>query len=254
MVTWFLADRKYSFRRAYDENDWSDGKKNLLFFLCSLLFCFATSVIQAEGKYDSVLQSYVYEIRDPETDSKRFRTYLEKIGQYLALEVLEELQTKEVEVKTLLGATACHRLCDEKPVLVAILRAGVPLCHGTQMVFCNSEVGFLGMGRDEETLQPKLDYIALPDLKGKCVILTDTMIATGGSILKAIEIIEKQAPKRILVLGAIASKPGIANILESYPNIKIYTAAIDPALNEKGWIVPGLGDAGDRSYGKKSKN
>ncbi|NNM43970.1 MAG: uracil phosphoribosyltransferase [Chlamydiae bacterium] len=150
-----------------------------------------------------------------------------------------------------MGSTASHALCAEKPVLITILRAGLPLCYGVHKIFSDSEVGYLGMARNEETLQPKTDYIAIPNVRDKCVIIIDTMIATGGSILDAIRIVEKQGPKKIIVIGAIAAEAGIAKIVEYNPNIKIYAAAIDPQLNEKGYIIPGLGDAGDRCYGQK---
>ncbi len=197
------------------------------------------------------LEQLVYEIRDPQTDAKNFRRCLIKIGEYLAVDVMHELNTKEVEVQTLTGITASHTLCAEQPVLITILRAGMPLCLGVQKIFPDAEVGFFAMARNEETLKADTAYIALPDLKDKCVILVDTMIATGGSIIDAIKIVEKSNPRKIIVLGAIAAEPGIARIRAYYPNVKIYAAATDPVLNERGYIMPGLGDAGDRSYGLK---
>ncbi len=200
---------------------------------------------------NQALNELVYEIRNPETRPGKFRKALEKIGEYLAHEALNELQTREVGVQTLTGAEAKQLLVDESPVLVTILRAGLPLNAGVQKIFPNAEVGFLAMSRNEETLKADITYIALPHLKGKSVILSDTMLATGGSLLDAIRIIEKQGPKRIFVISAIASLPGIERISKIYPDIKIFAAAVDPSLNEKGYIIPGLGDAGDRAYGKK---
>lgn len=217
-------------------------KHFLFFFLLLNLSVFAQP---------QALNQLVYEIRNPQTDSARFRKALEKIGENLALDILEELNTAEVAIQTLTGAEAKHHLLNEDPVLVTILRAGLPLNAGVQKVFPNAEVGFLAMSRNEETLKAKVDYIALPDLKGKSVIISDTMLATGGSLLDAIQIIEQKNPKKIYVIAAIASKPGIERISKSKPAIKIFAAAIDPSLNTKGYIIPGLGDAGDRSYGKK---
>ncbi len=197
------------------------------------------------------LHHWVYEIRDPQTDAKTFRHSLEKIGEFLGYEVLDDLSTKVVSVETLTGAVASHVVCDETPVLVTILRAGVPLLDGVHAVFPDAEVGFLGMARDEETLQSKIDYIALPDMQDKTVILVDTMLATGGSFVDAIKIVEGRGPKKIIVVCAIASQAGISKIVNYNDAIEIYPAAIDPDLNEKGYIVPGLGDAGDRSYGNK---
>jgi uracil phosphoribosyltransferase len=197
------------------------------------------------------LSQLVYEIRDPTTQAAEFRNALEKIGEQLAYKAQDLLETQETSVKTLTGAVATHSLCSEEPVLVTILRAGLPLNAGVQKVFPNAEVGFLAMSRNEETLKAQVDYIAIPDLQGKTVILTDTMLATGGSILDAIQIIEQHGPKKIVILSAIASAPGVKRVQEVYPDVTIFAAAIDPLLNEKGYIVPGLGDAGDRSFGNK---
>ena len=211
---------------------------------------FIISGITAHAQSQAV-QQLVYEIRDPKTDSSHFRTALEKIGEYLALDVLEEMNVVEATIQTLTGSVAKHSLLNETPALVTILRGGLPLNMGVQKIFPNSEVGFFAMSRDEETLQAKVDYIALPDLNNRCVILSDTMLATGGSILDAIQIIEQYKPRKIFVVTAIASEPGISRIKKYNPAIKIFAAAIDPSLNSKGYIIPGLGDAGDRLYGKK---
>lgn len=197
------------------------------------------------------LNHLVYEIRDPQTQPSQFRQSLERIGEYLAINVLQEFSTKETTVKTLTGEDAKHHLADETPVLVTILRAGLPLNYGVHKVFPKSEVGFLAMSRDETTLKARVDYIGIPDLKDRTVIITDTMLATGGSLLDAIKIVEQYNPKRIFVICAIAAKPGIERIQKYNPSIKIFAAAIDPILNDKGYIVPGLGDAGDRAFGMK---
>lgn len=198
------------------------------------------------------LHQLVYEIRDPQTDYVHFRCALKKIGEYLAMSVLEELSSKETSIETPTGACAKHPLVDETPVLITILRAGLPLNEGVQNIFPNSEVGFFAMSRNEETLKAKIEYVALPHLENRSVILSDTMLATGGSLLDAIHILEKYHPKRIFVITAIASQQGIERILQHNSSIKIYPAAIDPSLNDRGYIIPGLGDAGDRSYGKKN--
>lgn len=218
-----------------------------------LLSLFVSSIsLSAEVLNDSrALSQLVYEIRDPETNRERFRTCLEKIGEYVALDVLQTMNTEEREVFTLTDATARHSLCCEEPVLVTILRAGMPLLLGVQKVFPESDFGFLAMSRNEETLKAKTDYIALPDIKGKCVIIADTMLATGGSILDAIKIIEPYGPREIILVCAISAEDGIQRVLDYNPKIRIYSAATDPTLNERGFIVPGLGDAGDRSYGEK---
>ncbi len=215
------------------------------FFLLTLFTAAAFAQTQA-------LSQLVYEIRNPQTDAAHFRQAVEKIGEYLALNILEELSAQETAIKTLTGAEAKHQLIDEMPVLVTILRAGLPLTAGVHKVFPNAEVGFISMSRDDKTLKAKVEYIALPDLKGRTVILADTMLATGGSLLNAIQIIESYGPKRIFVVTAIAAEPGLARVAQYNPDIKVFSAAVDPVLNENGYIVPGLGDAGDRAYGRKS--
>lgn len=197
------------------------------------------------------ISQLVHVLRDPQTDSKHFRAALEKIGEYLALEVLQELNRKRVEIKTLTGGVASNHLLAEKPILVTILRGGIPLLIGMQEIFPDSEVGFLGMARDEKTLKATTSYIEIPKIENRTVIVADTMVATAGSALDAIKIIEKYRPKEIIFVCAIAAKDGLAKITEYNPAIKVYAAVIDPLLNEKGYIVPGLGDAGDRSYGEK---
>lgn len=213
-----------------------------------LIALMAAMTVYAQSQ---ALNQLVYEIRNPQTDAVHFRIALEKIGEYLALDVLEELSVQETLVQTLTGAEAKHTLLSETPTLVTILRAGLPLTAGVQKVFPNAEVGFISMSRDEQTLKPKVEYIAIPDLQGRTVILADTMLATGGSLLTGIQIIESYGPKRIIVVAAIAAEPGLKRVAEYDPAIKVYAAAIDPTLNENGFIVPGLGDAGDRAYGKK---
>jgi uracil phosphoribosyltransferase len=209
------------------------------------LFLFASTI------YAQSIGQLVYEIRDPGTQAPRFRECLEKIGEYLALDVASHMPTEEVEITTLTGGIAKHQLLSETPVLVTILRAGLPLTTGVQRVFPTANTGFIAMSRNEETLKADVSYVAIPDVENKCVIIVDTMLATGGSFLDAIRIIEASRPKKIIVVAAIASEFGIAQISNYDPNIELYIGATDPSLNDKGYIIPGLGDAGDRCYGTK---
>lgn len=213
-----------------------------------LIFTLLAGVACAENQ---MLGQLVYEIRNPETDPAHFRQALEKIGEYLALQVADECSAQEASIQTLTGVEAKHRLIDEVPVVVTILRAGLPLVTGIHKVFPNAPVGYIAMSRDEETLKAKVDYVALPEMKGRTVILADTMLATGGSLIDALQIMEPYEPKKIFIITAIAAEPGVKRLANSRPDIKIFSAVVDPALNEKGYIIPGLGDAGDRLYGKK---
>ena len=226
------------------------GADMLQYFLVSL-FLFSSGFTSGYALDEFVLNQLVFRIRDPKTQAAEFRSCLEKIGEYLATDLYGELEQKNVSIETLTGSTVTHRLCVEKPVLITILRAGVPLYLGVQKVFPDSDAGFLGVMRDEHTLEPKVHYIAIPDLKDKTVIVIDTMLATGGSMVDAIKVLEKYHPKKIHVVCAIAAEKGLAKVSSHYPLIKITAAAVDPILNERGYIMPGLGDAGDRSYGKK---
>ncbi len=218
-------------------------KKVILFFFIQII---SVSLFS-----NPILESLVYKIRDPNTDKKEFREYLEKIGEYIAIDVAKNLNTKKQNIETVMQVKAEHNLVDEDIVLVTILRGGLPLFNGVFKVFPEAEAGFFAMQRNEETLKASVDYVALPPIDNKTVIIADTMLATGGSILNAIKIVEKRNPKKIILICALAAKEGIDNILKHNPDIEIYPAYVDPILNEVGYIVPGLGDAGDRCYGNK---
>jgi uracil phosphoribosyltransferase len=200
-----------------------------------------------------MMESLIYKIRDPMTQKKVFRESLEKIGELLAIEVLEDLECYESKIETLTNEIATHSLLVENPVLITILRAGLPLNQGVMTVFPEADVGFIAMARNEKTLKSNTSYTAFPELENKIVIVTDTMLATGGSLIDAINMIKAKNPSRIYVLAAMASKPGLDRILKACPYVKIIAACVDPALNEKGFIIPGLGDAGDRAFGKKNE-
>jgi len=218
-------------------------KKVILFFFIQII---SVSLFS-----NPILESLVYKIRDPNTQKKEFREYLEKIGEYIAIDVAKDLNTKKQNIKTVMQTDAEHNLVDENIVLVTILRAGLPLFNGVFKVFPESEAGFFAMQRNEITLKASVDYVALPPLENKTVIIADTMLATGGSMLEAVKIVEKRNPKKIILISALAAKDGIDNVLKHNPDIQIYPGYVDPILNDVGYIVPGLGDAGDRCYGIK---
>lgn len=219
-------------------------KKIFILAICSIHLSYAFS--------QNMMDSLIYEIRDPQTQKKAFRECLEKIGELLAYDIKQALPTQEASIETLTGHKATHNLVCQNPVLITILRAGLPLNSGVMNVFKESDVGFIAMARDELTLKSRTDYIAVPEITNKVVILTDTMLATGGSLIDAISLIKDKSPSKIYIIATIASQPGIDRIMKAHPDVHILAACIDPALNEKGYIIPGLGDAGDRAYGKKS--
>lgn len=190
-------------------------------------------------------------VRNQATRGEEFRATLEKIGEYLGYEIARRKETEQRSITTSLGETATHTLLKENPILIALLRAGLPIYNGLQKAFPEAEAGFIGTMRDEHTLKSKISYTALPLLTGKQVILADTMLATGGSLIDSIEFIKPQKPASITIIAAIASRQGMQRIHAYESGIEIYAAAIDPTLNAKGYIVPGLGDAGDRCYGVK---
>lgn len=211
-----------------------------------LIFLFLATFGFAES-----FNELVFALRDPKTPPHQFRECLNQLGQTLAMSIANNLSTEEVEIQTITKAFARHAIPIDQPVLVTILRAGLPLTMGALQVFEGAEVGFLGMARNEHTLKAETTYISLPELKDRLVILIDTMLATGGSFLDAIELLKARGAKEIIILAAIASQQGIERIYSKYPETKFYLGAVDPELNRQGYIVPGLGDAGDRCFGIK---
>lgn len=201
-----------------------------------------------------ILEHLIFKLRDPATDRKAFRETLEKVGEHLGIEIARDLKTTARSITTLMGEEAVHQVVEQDPLLMPILRAGIPLGYGLHRVFPYADVGFIGAMRNEESenSEATVSYTTTPEeIKDKDIILADTMIATGGSILETVKIIEKDEPRRIIIAGAITAKKGIDNILAYNPDIDIYAAAIDPILDKNNYIVPGLGDAGDRCYGSK---
>jgi uracil phosphoribosyltransferase len=206
----------------------------------------------------SLIDHLLTEVRDQarQVDRARFRAYLSKIGFLLGYEISKSLAWQPSEGETVLAKFHSHELKDS-PVLIGVLRAGLPLLEGLQMAFDQSDVGFLGAYRSYQSegddFEIAMDYVATPSLEGRDIILVDTMLATGKSLVKGIELLIKQqgTPKTIYVASAIAAQPGVDYIISCLPQVKIYAAGVDQILNEHQYIVPGLGDAGDLAYGPK---
>ena len=193
-------------------------------------------------------------LRDEKTDSPTFRRLTEEIVTLLAYEAMREVKTQPVTVKTPVAMAQGAQLTKPKPVVVPILRAGLGMLEGFSRLIPTAEIGFLGMVRDEKTLQATTYANRLPeDLKGRQCYILDPMLATGGTLVAAIEFLAAKGAKDITAICILAAPEGIAVLEKAFASsslqLKLVTGALDERLNEKGYIVPGLGDAGDRLYG-----
>ncbi|MGL4654454.1 MAG: uracil phosphoribosyltransferase [Sarcina sp.] len=191
-------------------------------------------------------------IRDKNTGSKDFRELVEEVSMLMAYEVTRDLQMKEIEIETPVCVTKQKVLAGKKMAIVPILRAGLGMVDGMLKLIPAAKVGHIGLYRDEETLQPVEYFCKLPqDIDDRDVIVVDPMLATGGSAADAIGLLKKKGAKNIRLMCLISSPEGIKAVMEAHPDVDIYVGAIDEKLNEHGYIVPGLGDAGDRLFGTK---
>ena len=188
-------------------------------------------------------------IRDVDTGHKRFRELATEITKFICYEALKNIKTKDVVVQTPVAEANCRKL-DTDIVVVPILRAGVGMLEGILELVPTARVGFVGLYRDEETKQPVTYYERFPEqIKGGTCIIIDPMIATGGSTAAAIDKLKENGAGSIVVVCIVTCPEGIAMVESEHPDVPIYAAAIDEKLNEKKYIVPGLGDAGDRLFG-----
>ena len=191
-------------------------------------------------------------MREKETQSAVFRQLLREISQLLAYEVTRELPMTTQQIDTPLQKMDAPVLAGKKLALVSILRAGNGLLDGILELIPLARVGFVGLYRDEETLEPVQYYFKVPEaLEDRLVIAVDPMLATGNSSAAAIDLLKKAGAKNIRFLCLLAAPEGVARMKEAHPDVPIVTAALDERLNENGYIVPGLGDAGDRMFGTK---
>lgn len=190
-------------------------------------------------------------MRDKDTKTKDFRQNLDEIGGLMAYEITRNVPVKEVEVQT--PITTCKTKVLEKDIiLVPILRAGLGMVNGIANLIPTVKVAHVGMYRDEETLQPHPYFEKYPpNIDDAVVIIVDPMLATGGSAIAAIDMVKRQGAKDIRLVCLVGAPEGVAAIEKVHPEVDIYLAALDEKLNEKGYIVPGLGDAGDRIFGTK---
>ncbi len=191
-------------------------------------------------------------IRDKNTGAKDFRELVEEVAMLMAYEVTRDLQVEDIEVETPICMAKCKTLSGKKIAIIPILRAGLGMVGGMLKLIPAAKVGHIGLYRDEETLKPVEYFCKLPqDINERYCIITDPMLATGGSLCDSLWLLKKRGAKNIKLMCIIAAPEGIKKVSDEHPDVDIYVAAIDDKLNDRGYIVPGLGDAGDRLFGTK---
>ena len=191
-------------------------------------------------------------LRNEKTSMKEFRELIEEITTVMTYESLKDVPTVEKEVKTPLEVCTQRMVEDDSVVIVPILRAGLGMVNGVHVLFPLAKVGHIGMYRDEETLEPQTYYCKLPQgIENKFVLLVDPMLATGGSACDAIQLLKDKGCKNIKFMAILGAPEGVKRLAETHPDVKIYVSTLDRCLNENGYILPGLGDAGDRLFGTK---
>lgn len=188
-------------------------------------------------------------IRDHRTNTEGFRNAVQRISTIIAVHVCNDLSLSEISVETPLETTIGYKLLDEV-VLVPVLRAGLGMVAGFLDIIPDAKVGHIGLQRDEVTLKPTEYYYKTPkNIEDSTVIMLDPMLATGGSAVEAINYLKKRGAKKIIFACLVAAPEGVKNVLDSHKNVKVFGASLDRELNNKGYILPGLGDAGDRTFG-----
>jgi len=191
-------------------------------------------------------------LRDKETTTQMFRQLVNELTLLLTYEATNDLADEGVEIETPLERMTARRISGKKVAICPILRAGMGMLDGVLSLIPGARVGFIGLYRNEETLEPIEYYVKLPDdLEERDVILLDPMLATGNSTAAAVELVKRSGATSVRLIALIAAPEGIARVHADHPDVRIVVAAIDRQLNEKGYILPGLGDAGDRLYGTK---
>jgi uracil phosphoribosyltransferase len=197
-----------------------------------------------------VVEHRLATLRDERTDRDTFRQLISEISRFMAYEALRDLGTAPVVVDTPVAHGAPARRVVENVLIVPILRAGLGMVQAIQEVVPLTEVAHVGLRRDEETFHSEVYLNRLPaDLHGRRVIVCDPMLATGGSLVQVCQLLTERGAQEVIALCIIASVPGIATFQAAHPLVRLYCAAIDPTLNDLGYIIPGLGDAGDRLFG-----
>ena len=191
-------------------------------------------------------------LRDKNTGTKEFREIATEIAMILCYEAMTDAKLEKFEVQTPIATTISGKLNEDDYAFIPILRAGIIMVDGVLRVIPNAKIGHIGLYRDEKTLKPIKYYYKVPKgIENRTVLLLDPMLATGGSAVDAISMIKEDGAKKIKFLSIIYAPEGIAKVQKEHPDVQIYTSSIDDHLNENGYIIPGLGDAGDRIFGTK---
>jgi len=197
-----------------------------------------------------LLQHKLSILRDKTVGTREFRDLVGEIATLLCYEATRDLPLELVKVETPVGTAECMQLAGKKLTLVPVLRAGLGMVEGALTLIPSAKVGHIGLYRDPNTLEPVTYYCNLPkDIGQRRVLLLDPMLATGGSASAAIKFLKEAGATRITFLNILAAPEGVARLEKEHPEVEIYTAALDGRLNDHGYIVPGLGDAGDRTFG-----
>ena len=191
-------------------------------------------------------------LRDENTSVKEFRELISEIAKLMCYEATRDLPLEEVKVKTPVAEAVCHRIAGKKLAVVPILRAGLGMVDGMVDMIPNAKVGHIGLFRHPETLEPVKYYFKMPpDITDREAIIVDPMLATGGSAIAAAKFLKEEGVKNIKLMCIIAAPEGVNAMQQAHPDVDIFAAALDDHLNDHGYIVPGLGDAGDRIFGTK---
>ena len=191
-------------------------------------------------------------LRNKETPVKEFRELVSEIAGLMCYEATRNLPTKEVEVETPVAIAKCRMLAGKKLAIVPVLRAGLGMVDSMVDLIPSAKIGHIGLYRDPETHMPVEYYCKLPeDIENRVVFVVDPMLATGGSAIAAIEFLKRHGCKNIIMMNIIGCPEGVKAVQDAHPDVEIYLAALDERLNEHAYIIPGLGDAGDRIFGTK---
>ena len=199
-----------------------------------------------------LVQHKITRLRDKTTGTNEFRSLVEEIGMLMGYEALSDLPTEEIEIETPLEVTLSPVIAGRKLAVVPILRAGLGMVSGIQALVPTAKVGHIGLYRDPETHEPVEYYCKLPSpIEERVIVVTDPMLATGGSACDALKLIKQHGGRKIKFMCIIAAPEGLERLKKEHPDVQIYVGHLDRQLNENAYILPGLGDAGDRIFGTK---